>query len=126
LSIYNSYLLSSEFTTQKITNDKGFVTANDLSVYRGTSNITNNDKNKIYIRLGGISHEIDCSDFIKDGMIESVEVNHDTKELIITWNVDSNSTSGDKTKKTSKIPLSYFNIYKNGNGIKFGVYDDEY
>lgn len=49
---------------------------------------------------GIVIGEVDTTDFIKDGMIEKVEIDEKTNELVITWNED-----GGKEEET-RIPLS--------------------
>lgn len=49
---------------------------------------------------GVLIGEVDTTDFIKDGMIEKVEIDEKTNELVITWNED-----GGKEEET-RIPLS--------------------
>ena len=66
--------------------------------------------------------EIDATDFIKDGMIQSVEL--EDNNLIITWNTDAEK--GDETVTT--IPLSgLVDIYTgvDGTTIKVEVSDDD-
>jgi hypothetical protein len=107
-NISSEYLLTSNFKTSKIENDKKFVTGNELSVWRGTDS---ENKNKIYISLDNHTHVIDCTDFIKDGMIDTVKVDSINKQLVIKWNTESG-------KDETRIDLSSLaNIYKKGFGI---------
>ena len=106
-NIRKEYLLSSKFKTSEIYNDKGFVTGGQLSARYVT---TSKGTPIIEISLDSNKQEIDCTAFIKDGMISEVKV--EDGNLIITWNTDS-------VKDPTKIPLSQLaNIYKWGSGIK--------
>lgn len=65
--------------------------------------------------------EIDATDFIKDGMIESVTLSDDGLSLIITWNTDAGKTD------VTTIPLSgLVDIYTgvDGSEIKVSVSND--
>ena len=54
---------------------------------------------------------IDATDFIKDGMVESVSISEDGEKLIIVFNTDSG-------KETIEIPLNdLFKVYTAGTGI---------
>ena len=49
----------------------------------------NSTDRKIYLQANGTSiGEIDTTDFIKDGFLQSVEYDSTTQELIFTWNLD--------------------------------------
>lgn len=65
--------------------------------------------------------EIDATDFIKDGMIESVTLSDDGLNLIITWNTDAGKTD------VTTIPLSgLVDVYTgvDGSEIKVSVSND--
>ena len=67
--------------------------------------------------------EFDVSEFINDGMIESVDYNEKTGDLVFTWNADS--TADDSTKTTTINLAQLFNIEgihsDNTNYITVGV-----
>lgn len=70
-----------------------------------------------------IISKFDVSEFINDGMIESVDYNESTGDLVFTWNTD---TTGDDSRKTTTINLAkLFNIEgihsDNTNYITVGV-----
>lgn len=52
--------------------------------------------------------KFDVSEFINDGMIDSVEYNETTGDLVFTWNTDS--TADDSTKTTTINLAKLFNI----------------
>ena len=67
--------------------------------------------------------KFDVSEFINDGMIESVDYNESTGDLVFTWNTDS---TADDSRKTTTINLAkLFNIEgihsDNTNYITVGV-----
>lgn len=67
--------------------------------------------------------EFDVSEFINDGMIQSVDYNESTGDLVFTWNADS--TADDSTKTTTINLAQLFNIEgihsDNTNYITIGV-----
>lgn len=68
--------------------------------------------------------EIDATDFIKDGMIESVTLSDDGLNLVITWNTDSDKGENNVTT----IPLSgLVDVYTgvDGTTIKVDVSSDD-
>jgi hypothetical protein len=69
-NISSEYLLTSNFKTSEIENDKEFVTGDQLSAIYHTVD----GKSIIEISLNGYKQSIDCADFIKDGMISEVKV----------------------------------------------------
>lgn len=60
------------------------------------------DTKKITLVEGGTNFEIDATDFIKDGMIESVALSEDGLNLVITWNTDADKGENNVTT----IPLT--------------------
>ena len=77
----------------------------DLNVEFKADLVAKNDKK--YLQLVDATSkeviaEFDTTEFIKDGMIETVEISEDGLDLVITWNADSDK--GDKTVTT--IPLT--------------------
>lgn len=79
----------------------------------------NSTAKKIYMYYGDTRTssntlgEIDCADFIKDGMIESVEYDADTHILTFTWN-----TEAGKSPSTTEVDLTgLIDTYTEGNGI---------
>ena len=111
-NISSEYLLTSNFKTSTIDNDKGFVTGEQLSAIYHTVD----GKSIIEISLNGYKQEINCADFIKDGMITEVKVDPKEKTLIITWNTDKDESG---SNDITVIPLrDLANIYKNGRGIE--------
>lgn len=74
--------------------------------------IYDSDAKKIYLVSGDkqIGEGFDASDFVKDGMIDSVALTDN--KLVITWNTDGGKTSA------TEIPLdSFIDVYTAGNGI---------
>lgn len=49
---------------------------------------TYEDQN-LKLNIGNKELSVDCTDFIKDGMISSVSVDNENKKLVISWNTDS-------------------------------------
>lgn len=77
---------------------------------------------KTYIGLAGIEgaiiSEFDASGFVKDGMIDTVVYDTDTKNMTITWNTDSG-------KQPTVIPMSgLVDTYTAGSGLV--VVDNEF
>ena len=78
---------------------------------------------KIKLTSNTSKTEIDATVFIKDGMIESVALSDDGKNLIITWNADSDKGENNVTT----IPLSgLVDIYTgvDGTTVKVEVAND--
>ena len=80
----------------------------------------NSDDKKIYLKgvNGATISSIDATDFIKDGMIDSVvleegkEDEEGSRYLVITWNTDAG-------KDVTRLDVSeLFNPYQAGNGIE--------
>jgi hypothetical protein len=68
--------------------------------------------NKIVLKgRNGEINSIDCTDFIKDGMIDSVSYNSSTKDMTITWNSASGKTS------TSFSLADLVDTYNAGSGL---------
>ena len=70
---------------------------------------------KTFIKLTGIEgaiiSEFDASSFVKDGMIDTVSYDPDTKEMTITWNTEAG-------KQPVVIPMSgLVDTYTAGNGL---------
>lgn len=70
---------------------------------------------KTFIKLTGIEgaviSEFDASSFVKDGMIDTVSYDTDTKEMTITWNTEAG-------KQPVIIPMSgLVDTYTAGNGL---------
>ena len=76
---------------------KDYADTNDTDTKYGITYDSENKKIKLV--EGGTTAEIDASDFIKDGMISSVDLDENT--LVITWNTDSGVTD------TTRINLEY-------------------
>jgi hypothetical protein len=76
---------------------KNYANTNDADTKYGITYDSENKKIKLV--EGGATAEIDASDFIKDGMISSVDLDDNT--LVITWNTDSGITD------TTRIDLEY-------------------
>ena len=66
----------------------------------------NSDQNQNY--PSEVISKFDVSEFINDGMIESVDYNESTGDLVFTWNTDS--TADDSTKTTTINLAQLFNI----------------
>ena len=79
------------------------------------------DAKKIFIGTDGVEGfgtEIPTDDFIKDGMIDTVSYDPDTKKLTITWNTSAG-------KQDTIIDLSgLVDAYKTGNGLTETKLDD--
>lgn len=79
------------------------------------------DAKKIFIGTDGVEGfgtEIPTDDFIKDGMIDTVSYDPDTKKLTITWNTSAG-------KQDTIIDLSgLVDIYKTGKGLTETKLDD--
>lgn len=90
---------------------------NNLEKIKHADDVTYDSTNKkIYLVSGTekIGEGFDASAFIKDGMIQSVELKDN--KLLITWNLDGRDDS-DK-EKTTEIDLSHLiDIYTAGTGI---------
>lgn len=85
-SSINGLAIKSVSTSEKVlaADTNGILTTTlGLSSYK-------NDEGKTYIKLTGIEgvtvSEFDASEFVKDGMIDSVSYNSSTKDMTITWN----------------------------------------
>ena len=99
-------------------NDK--ILSNDTEGLKSTLSLEyiKDDENKPLLRLIGKNSEIissiNVSDFINDGMIESVELKdiENKKYLVITWN-----TAAGKDVSTLEVS-SLIDVYTAGNGIK--------
>ena len=76
---------------------KNYADINDADTKYGITYDSENKKIKLV--EGGATAEIDASDFIKDGMISSVDLDDNT--LVITWNTDNGITD------TTRIDLEY-------------------
>ena len=97
--------------------------ANDNTEYHVEYDSTNK-KIKLVAGADASKMEIDATDFIKDGMIESVALSEDGLNLVITWNVDSDKGENNVTT----IPLSgLVDIYTgvDGTTIKVDVSSDD-
>lgn len=81
----------------------------------------NSDQNQNY--PSEVISKFDVSEFINDGMIQSVVYNEKTGDLVFTWNTDS--TADDSTKTTTINLAQLFNIEgihsDNTNYITVGV-----
>lgn len=71
---------------------------------------------KKYIRLKGIDGadlgKVDVAEFVKDGMIDSVVYNPDSKKMTITWNTDAG-------KEATEIDMTgLVDTYTAGSGLK--------
>lgn len=82
------------------------------------------DTKEIKLVEGGSETAINATDFIKDGMIESVALSEDGLNLVITWNTDSDKGENNVTT----IPLSgLVDVYTgvDGTTIKVEVSSDD-
>jgi hypothetical protein len=92
---------------------KDYADTNDADTKYGIT--YDSDAKKIKLVEGGTTSEIDATDFIKDGMIESVAIDEETQELVITWNTDAG-------KSATSIPLSELaDIYTGVDGTTVTV-----
>lgn len=108
--------------------DTGLKAAIDLSAYRLIADdedtkygLEYDSENKV-IKLveGGTDLTIDATDFIADGMLESVVANQDDNTLTFTWNTDGNKTA--TTVELSAIADIYTGV--DGTTIKVDVSSD--
>lgn len=76
---------------------KDYADANDADTKYGI--VYDSDNKKIKLVEGGTEVEIDATDFIKDGMIDTVALSEDGLNLVITWNTDAG-------KDATTIPLT--------------------
>ena len=82
---------------QALEDAKAYADANDADTKYGIEYDSVNKKIKLVSDTS--KTEIDASDFIKDGMIDTVALSEDGLNLVITWNTDAG-------KETVTIPLS--------------------
>ena len=117
-----------EELAKKATNDalasalaeaKKYADDNDTDTKYGI--VYDKDNKKIKLTNNVSETEIDATDFIKDGMIDKVELSEDGLNLIITWNTDAGKTD------VTTIPLSgLVDVYTgvDGAAIKVSVSAD--
>jgi hypothetical protein len=78
---------------------------------------------KTYVKLTGIEgaiiSEFDASAFVKDGMINAVEYNTETKTMTIVWNTDSGLDA-------VEIPMSGLVDTYTANGLGLKVENNEF
>jgi hypothetical protein len=94
--------------------ENGLIPAENLPSYVDDV-VYNSDTKKIYLMSGSepIGTGFDASAFIKDGMIDSVELKDNV--LIITWNTDAGKEA---EKAETKIDLEHLiDLYTAGTGI---------
>ena len=97
---------------------KEYADANDANE---TFTISYTDKTITLTGSNGTNSSIPADDFIKDGMIESVAISEDGKNLVITWNTDAG-------KEATTIALSELaDIYTgvDGTTVKVDVSADD-
>lgn len=82
---------------QALKDAKAYADANDTDTKYGIEYDSVNKKIKLVSDTS--KTEIDASDFIKDGMIDTVALSEDGLNLVITWNIDAG-------KEIVTIPLS--------------------
>ena len=100
---------------------KKYADDNDADTQYGI--VYDSETKKIKLVSDTSKTEIDATDFIKDGMIETVALSEDGKNLVITWNADSDKGEDNVTS----IPLSgLVDIYTgvDGTTIKVDVSSD--
>lgn len=89
------------YTNEQIDNlvqgAKDYADTNDADTKYGI--VYDSDNKKIKLVEGGAEVEIDATEFIKDGMIETVALSDDGLNLVITWNTDAG-------KSETTIPLT--------------------
>ena len=95
---------------------KKYADDNDANTTYGITYDSENKKIKLV--EGGTVSEIDATDFIKDGMIESVALSENGKSIVITWNTDSDKGENNVTS----IPLDQLvDVYTGVNGERVVV-----
>lgn len=104
-----------KYETKQAVSDAKYVKSPQLRLERHED-----DKNHIYLvdHEHLISSQIDCSDFVKDGMVEGVELRdygdgylpENGPYIVITWNVDGESQLG---RRQTWLPVKrLFNVYR--------------
>ena len=92
---------------------KDYADSNDADTTYGIT--YDSDNKKIKLVEGGTTFEIDASEFIKDGMINTVTINEDD-DLVITFNTDSG-------KEDIVLPLDQLvDIYTGSEGTTVKVF----
>lgn len=104
---------------QALADAKAYADQNDADTQYGIEYDSTNKKIKLVSDTS--KTEIDASDFIKDGMIDTVTIDEDTQELVITWNTDAGK---DATRiKLSELADIYTGV--DGTTIKVDVSADD-
>lgn len=95
---------------------KEYADNNDADTKYGI--VYDSENKKIKLVENGTEAEIDATDFIKDGMIETVALSEDGLNLVITWNTDSDKGENNVTT----IPLTgLVDIYTGVDGARINV-----
>ena len=104
---------------QALADAKAYADQNDADTQYGIEYDSTHKKIKLVSDTS--KTEIDASDFIKDGMIDTVTIDEDTQELVITWNTDAGK---DATRiKLSELADIYTGV--DGTTIKVDVSADD-
>lgn len=100
---------------KSVSADEKVLAANESGVLSTTIKLDYDSENK-KIQLKGIADsvvsELDATQFVKDGMLDSATYDTATKEIVLTWNTDAG-------KDVVKIPMgSLVDTYTAGSGLK--------
>lgn len=100
---------------KSVSADEKVLAANENGVLSTTIKLDYDSENK-KIQLKGIADavvtELDATQFVKDGMLDSATYDTATKEIVLTWNTDAG-------KDVVKIPMgSLVDTYTAGSGLK--------
>lgn len=82
-----------DYATKQWVDDKNYLTAHQsLDAYARKANVNvsySSSTHKITLDADGHTSEIDATDFIKDGMVESARYDAAAKKIVITFNTDA-------------------------------------
>lgn len=105
----------SGLAVKSVSTDEKVLAANENGVLSTTIKLDYDSENK-KIQLKGIADavvtELDATQFVKDGMLDSATYDTATKEIVLTWNTDAG-------KDVVKVPMgSLVDTYTAGSGLK--------
>ena len=105
---------TNEALAEALAEAKKYADDNDADTKYGI--VYDKENKKIKLTNNVSDTEIDATDFIKDGMIEKVELSDDGLNLVITWNTDSGKTD------VTTIPLTgLVDVYTGVDGAQIKV-----
>lgn len=104
----------SGLAVKSVSADEKVLAANENGVLSTTIKLDYDSENK-KIQLKGIADavvtELDATQFVKDGMLDSATYDTATKEIVLTWNTDAG-------KDVVKVPMgSLVDTYTAGSGL---------